>query len=602
MIRTATRAIVCICFFTAGIAHAQESRIVLNRAKLWDQAKREASTAVHPGAPGQQPFWNGHARKFTYAPSFDFAAVDGATSYRFSAHSGADFETYVFSAEIPWADLGPIWQKLPVGMVDLTVDAIKGEEVLKEAGHRRFYKDSPFRGPHRTPVVDYRQSARRLLEYTFKQPYIQHWLETGKPDPDLGHYSYPSKVIGAVIEAMALAIREDMPFKKDAQTTAQKAAAYLIETSLPADSPYAYFPLTYDLTQTKTPVDAAKKYNGQLMLFYPAEVGLQYLDLYKITKDAILLEAAKRIADTYVRTQLPCGTWPIKVTIDDGKAMGDPLCIPVHIIRFLNALVAKHGMKQYEKPCQAAFDWTMNNPVRTFNWEGQFEDIHQDKPPYENLSARAAALYFAIYLSENYANDPPKMQIVRDLLRFSEDQFMVWERPAPTFQPGLFDLNPGHGELDSGGIYDPSTWMTPVTLEQYNYYVPIGTSGSVTLEAYLSAWKTGGSELDLAKAISFGNNMTYLQQLHGEGGIPTHWTGTHRGCYGWINNLASQARALLAAADALEGKSIIIVDGARQTCSHTVAGLPCPFSGTGSQCPYTGNGLVGSKPASKRAN
>lgn len=539
---------------------AEPATITLERAPLAKSAKQESATPVHPGIPGGRPFWNGHARKFLYAPAFDFPTADGATAYRFTALSGADFDNCTFTAETPWSDLGPVWTKLPVGMVELTVEAMKGDEVLKKVGTRRFYKDSPFQGPYRTAVVDYRTSAHRLLEYTFRQPYTQHWLKTGKPDPQLGHYSYPSKVVGAVVEAMAMAIREDLPFKEEARQIADKAVSYLLETSLPADSPYAHFPLTYDLTQVMTPVDSAKAYHRQLMVFYPAEVGLQFLDLYRATQDRTLLKAAQRIADTYVRTQLSSGTWPLRVRISDGKPVGDQPCIPIHIIRFLHELVHTYRLAEYAKPYQTAFDWMMNNPVRTFDWSGQFEDNAIGRKPYQNLSARATALYVVCYLADHYGSDPAMMEITRELLRFSEDQFIVWERPAPTFANGLFDAKPGHGPLDEGSLFDPSTWLTPVVLEQYSFYVPIGTSGAVALEAYLAAWKARGNDLDLAKAISLANNMTYLQLLHGEGGIPTHWSVTYRTPYGWVNNLASQARALLAAADALDGKTIVVVE------------------------------------------
>lgn len=594
----------CGCLLNALLCasvFSEEAPILLERRAIAVAAREQSQAPVHPGSPEGTPFWNGRARKFVYAPAFEFGVVEGATSYRFTARSGADFESYVFTAEKPWADLGPIWVKLPVGMVELTVEGLKNEQVVGRSGTRKFYKDSPFQGPYRAAIVSYRESAHRLLAYTLRQPFITHWLQEGKPDPGFAHYSYPSKVIGAVIEAMTLAIRENLPEKETARQIGDKAAAFLMRTSLPADSKLPYFPLTYDLDYVKTPVGAAKSYDGQMMMFYPAEVGLQYLDYYEVTKDAALLEAAKRIADTYVKTQLPSGTWPIKVKIETGEAMGDSMCIPVHIVRFLHTLSTKYKLEQYARPCQAAFDWIMQNSVRTFNWEGQFEDINQNQPPYQNLSARAAALYFVIYLHENFAGDAEKMRIARELLRFSEDQFVVWERPAPALRPDLFDEKPGHGRLDDRQIGDTSTWITPVVLEQYSYYVPIGTSGSVVLEAFAAAWRTEGDAMDLAKMMSFANNMTYIQAQHGEGGIPTHWAVTHKGCYGWINNLASQARALLCAANAVEGRTIGVMEVRGSGCSHVAAGTPCSYAAIGKPCPYTANAIARTKAATKPA-
>lgn len=579
------------CLFLApAFAHAEGRQVILQRTELASEARQEANTPIRPGLPGQQPFWNGHARKFIHAPAFDFPPVEGATSYRFTARSGADLQDYTFAAETPWSDLGPIWPELPIGMVDLRVDALKGKTVLQEVGRRRFYHDSPFRGPYRAPVIDYRASARKLIAYTYNQPYVQYWLKNDRPDPWFGHYSYPSKVVGAVIEAMTLAIREDMPFKQEAQVIAEKAAAYLIETSLPKGAHYAHFPLTYDLTQVKAPVESARNRNGQIMMFYPAEVGLQYLALHRVTRNPALLEAARRIADTYVRTQLPSGTWHIMVDGASGKAIGNAPCIPIHVVRFLHELVNTYGLKEYEKSRQAAFDWTMANPVSTFNWVGQFEDAPVNPPPYSNLSARAAALYFVIYLAERGRSDAFTAGLTRELLRFSEDQFMVWERPMPGNRRELFGPN-GRSPSAAWFFGSTPTWITPVVLEQYGYYNPVGTSGSVALEAYMASWKTGGNALDLAKAVSLANNMTYLQLLQGDGGIPTHWATTYRGCYGWVNNLASQARALLCIADALEATSLVTAEPA-VSCAHKAAGVPCPYADTaGAYCPYTGNAL-----------
>ena len=70
---------------------------------------------IRPGAPGKSPFWNGHASRLMYVPSFDFPAASGGRTYRFRAVSEADGKEYSFTAEQPWAPLTPIWEQLPVG-------------------------------------------------------------------------------------------------------------------------------------------------------------------------------------------------------------------------------------------------------------------------------------------------------------------------------------------------------------------------------------------------------------------------------------------------------------------------------------------------------
>jgi len=59
----------------AVTADAANGPVVLKRTELSKQAKEEANTPIRPGLPGKQPFWNGYARKFMYAPAFDFPSV-----------------------------------------------------------------------------------------------------------------------------------------------------------------------------------------------------------------------------------------------------------------------------------------------------------------------------------------------------------------------------------------------------------------------------------------------------------------------------------------------------------------------------------------------
>ena len=57
--------------------------------RLAEQAAKEYLTPVHPGS-SSQPFWNGFAKKFIYAPAFDFQTVEGAVKYLYkvTAESG----------------------------------------------------------------------------------------------------------------------------------------------------------------------------------------------------------------------------------------------------------------------------------------------------------------------------------------------------------------------------------------------------------------------------------------------------------------------------------------------------------------------------------
>ena len=55
--------------------------------KTWSELNAKAADEylepIRPGYEGRNPYWNIFAKKFTYAPAFDFKEVEGAESYRF---------------------------------------------------------------------------------------------------------------------------------------------------------------------------------------------------------------------------------------------------------------------------------------------------------------------------------------------------------------------------------------------------------------------------------------------------------------------------------------------------------------------------------------
>ena len=86
------------------------------------QAAQEYLNPVHPGVRGETPFWNPYSFKFIYAPAFDFDDMEGAERYLYTAIAADGIHT--FSADTPREALSPIWNDIPVGKVNLNVQAI----------------------------------------------------------------------------------------------------------------------------------------------------------------------------------------------------------------------------------------------------------------------------------------------------------------------------------------------------------------------------------------------------------------------------------------------------------------------------------------------
>ncbi len=515
--------------FGCKTIHSEQPLSLPDSNQLREAALAESLIPVHPGIPGERTFWNTYAQRFIYAPSFDFEKVQGAEAYQFIARADSSGLDYTFIADAPWESLSLIWNDLPVGKVSLTVLAMSGEKALDTAGVRVFHKASPYRGPYRRPEVDYRTSVYQLVKYLYHAPYIQHWLEQGTPDPEYGLYGYPSKMFAAVIQGMLLYEKfEENGLKKEHSIKiARIVADYLIGISQPDGSPLEFFPPTYT-----GPIyaDMMDEYRGEsladrIMLIYPATVGEAYLDLYDLTRDKKYLEAALRIANTYRELQLSNGSWYLLIYIGSGEPVAPNYVVPTGIIAFLNRLKEDHGIQKYDYCRNLALAFIEENMVEDFNWEGQFED-QKPSERYRNLSKGQACSY-AGFLLRNESGDPEKLALAEDLIRFSEDQFVIWDH---------------RNDIDSWGITSDK-WLTPCVLEQYNFYTPVNASSGNMIEVFMQAYDRTGNILYLAKAMDLANTIVDTQNRQ-TGHYPTYLVSDLLDQEGWINCMVYTARVI----------------------------------------------------------
>lgn len=126
-------------------------------------------------------------------------------------------------------------------------------------------------------------------------------------------------------------------------------------------------------------------------------------------------------------------------------------------------------------------------------------------------------------------------QIADELLRFCEDQFIVWEKPMPQKQ------------------YNVEEWITPCVLEQYSCYEPINASVANMIEAYLAGYIATKDEVYKAKAIELANAVTFAQHRD-TGRYPTYWQLNERqdksvGWIDWLNCTSYCAKVMLRMAD-----------------------------------------------------
>ena len=495
-------------------------------AELAKLVAEDLSHPVRPGGVNGQAFWNGNALWFVYPPAFDFPAVEGAEKYRFRV-VGSDGKSREFTDENPKASLAKVWGELPDGAVQLWWEAIFREGAVLRQATRAFWKMAPYRpGGYPKPPYGYGEAARRGFGYVLNLGFVRTFVETGKPDPGYGRNCYPAKTDTALINGMIRCAKVVPERREEALRLARAAADHLISISQPADAPLAHFPPTYWGKGY-----SAGAYAGMNMLLYPSAAALAYLSLYDVTKEKKYLDAALGIAATYLRLQGADGSWCLKLYEKDGEPVNPNRLQSLDVIDLMELVFRRTGDAAYRAAADRAFAFIENGPLRDWNWEGQFEDV-RPAGKYMNLTKHRAC-DTAILLVRRWPKDSRRIAQARELLRFAEDQFVLWEIPE------LAAWKRFHGK-DAWA----DAFRLPAVVEQYHYRELIDASAAKMIRAYLALYRATGNPLDLAKARTLGDSCVRMQRDNGR--IPTLWNHADAEDVqeDWLNCMIATLRAL----------------------------------------------------------
>ena len=472
----------------------------------------DEANVIRPGGVDGKNFWNIHSTQFIYVPAFSFTKIPHIHKYEYMA-TDCTGNTYSFISKDAFANLSPIWKDIAVGTVELKVEAIResdGKRYL--VGARTFYKAPPFPGREALPpkAISYKECSKKAFRYAFESPASQYWLKYGKPDPEYYHNVYPSKMISSLVSAMLSYAKLDPEKAEDAMKLAINAADYLLSITYGSDTAVEGLPPTYSFKGlNKATVDAtapmADSRQGTIMLIYPAKVGIMYLDLEKATGDKKYFEAARKIAEYYRDNVLQNGSWYLLVHTDNNKPESDNCCGTFDILKFLNVYYKRTNEACYQELEKNFMKYITETRLKTYNWEGQFEDIVLNGN-FVDLTHFIAG-DFIEYISDNFEENKDKLEIAKELMRFVEDQFVVWGEFAPWRR---FKNS------------NDTVWYSPAALEQYFWYVPIDSSTASVIKDLLCVYKLTGDKLLLEKACALGDSITRRQNPK-NGVIPTHW-------------------------------------------------------------------------------
>ncbi len=473
----------------------------LNYKKINREAQREYLKPVRPGYEGRNPFWNGYSKRFLFAPAFDFLPIKGSQRYRYTLKQGDN--TWTFFSDSPNGPLTPVWNKIPAGKTELTVEGLdSGGKSVGIAGQRSFKRDHPFHGPYAPPTRSYKECALKALWFIHTIPVILHWEKSD--EPDMGYYlnTYPCKTIGGTIRCELLTAKFMPKQRSQAIQIARNCAKFLMRTSQPKGAPLAYFPPTYYGNKAAS---ARETNRNKTMGMEAVKAAQGLLDLYDTTGDQQYFDHVLGILDTYKRIQGPDGSIPMKMDILTGEPVNN-VCARLHpLLVMLRRMENQYKITDYSDMRRKGERWMDSVAVETFDMVGQFEDVSIEKKPYENLTHWTAVPY-AAYLLEGKQPSQEDITTAKELIDFGEDQFTFW-----------------HWGMDDNFIHQ---YNSPGVIEQYAYAVPVDDSAANMAVAWLDYYKRTGNTVALAKAKALFDEITIMQCTN-TGMIPTTWYGKH---------------------------------------------------------------------------
>lgn len=506
--------IVAVCFWTGTVLSAKSEKRIAARFDynaLNARAKAEYLIPVRPGYEKKNPYWNEFARKYIYAPSFDFKKVTGAAKYHFTLSLKG--QRWTFTADEPTANLSPVWNDVPVGRVSLTVEALdRSGNVIAKVGEKKFLRDYPFSGPYTAPVRSYSAAALKAMLFIHYHHGVQGWLKGAAPDTTYELNAYPSKIWGATIRNEVKIAKYAPSLRDDALKIARHAARALMDGAPEEGHPLAYFTQTYFGSQ----IAAGRKENrGRTMSMESSAAAMALLDLYDLTGEKRYFDFVTGIADTYKRIQQSDGSFFIKYDYGTGRPINNVKAMLHPLLNFLQRLNKQYGIETYEPVRRKAEEWMSKVALSTFDIQAQCEDgTVLNWKPYKNLSNITASGY-ASYLMKKTKPTKKEMSYAKDLIRFSEDQFVHWQ-----CLPGKDGVETRWERVRIPD--DVECFAAPCVDEQYTYRKPVDNSSCNVAGAMLDLYAHSGDELLLAKAKALIDQLTVVQNAV-TGEITSEW-------------------------------------------------------------------------------
>jgi len=446
--------------------------------------------------------WNTYSTRFVAAPRLEWACSADVGYYRVRIADQVAVIADKVLKEPLW-DLWDTWELLPCGRMDILIEAFdrNGHEILSL--HRQFRK-SPGCNVKKQAPLDWQDAIFRNIAYLLEpaQDGIAEY-EKGLPrfcwrstensvTRQRGNFAFPALHNPSFIFAF-LNYAELFPSASNAVEARKQAGEFgdwLLNHRHPEKYVCSLFPFS-------TIGDGKYKggcENSAITLFRGARVGEAMLVLYRTFKEEKYLNYARHLGAVFARLQKDDGSWPYRVDPETGEVKEEYTSSAIAPARFLEELDRTLSTSIFTDVVTKAVDWTLNNPVKTFLWQGQYEDV-SEHPPFRNLEnwdVNETIRHLLFHTTKNAEH----LEIAAKLNAFIEDQFVLWAE-------------------EDGFVKCP----TPSVLEQYACYQPMEVHTGNWLFSLLALYERTRDESFLDRAIAAGNAIVRGQ--YGNGAFST---------------------------------------------------------------------------------
>jgi len=133
-------------------------------------------------------------------------------------------------------------------------------------------------------------------------------------------------------------------------------ADYMLNIRFKEGTPWEYHVPTYYGERSINPPKPHLHISNHFTVM-GVDAGNTFLDLFDFTGDKKYFEAAKRIADTYLKTQLDNGSWYQFVKHETGKPTAENITIPTSIINYFDRLRNDYKVNGLENSTASALKW-----------------------------------------------------------------------------------------------------------------------------------------------------------------------------------------------------------------------------------------------------